>query len=248
MNDKNRFIKTFTLIIPTALFFFQELLSMPKVTSFLKITGFLTQIIIAVVLLLFFFLNQLCNVYRPFRRFKKIDKNKWGFLDDKANDLLNIYKRYGVDLRINLMIPRHKILNKKDEKTFLFKKRFFTQWNSHNMDYETDCHLSLMTDQGVCGEAYKTKGRVAADLTVQDPSGFNLCHEQINKTKELKFITSTPIFEQNEENLRKTDKIIGVVNFDSKSPGSEKLIKDVRRAKTFINKTNAFADLCSKIM
>lgn len=248
MNGKNKFVKTFTLWIPIALFLFQVVLSMPKISTRLSISSLITQVIIAAVLLLFFFFNQFCNVYRPFKKFIKFERNKWGFLDDRADDLLKIYKRQKVDLRINLMIPKRKFRIKKNGKFYLLKKRFYTLWNSSNMDYEKDCHLSLMIDQGVCGEAYNNRGRVAADMTVQDPAKYNLCSEQIDLTKDLKIIVSTPIFEQDEENLRKTEKIIGIVNFDSESPGSEKLIKDVRRAKTFITKTNAFADLCSKIM
>lgn len=248
MYRRRKFEKIFILGIPSALFIFKVIMSLPAVANYLQLATPQRQYIISVIFIIIFILFQFCYVYRPYRKFKMFEKIKWGFLDDMYLGLSKIYKRNRVDLRINVMVPLRKNKMGKDGKLYLFKKRFFTLWNSKNMDYDSDCHISLMLNQGVCGEAYKIRGRVAADMTIENPDSYNLCPDQIERTKDLKFIVSTPIFEQDEENLRKSDKIIGVVNFDSKSPGSEKLVKDIKHAKTFYKKTRAFADLCSKLM
>ena len=110
-----------------------------------------------------------------------------------------------------------------------------------------DRNLRFTTNQGVCGEAYRERGIKSANLTVKNPATYNLCKEQIEKTKDLKLVISCPIRKIDEDTLELTHKVIGVVNFDSKSVGSEKLESQKLNRDEIIKKIYSYSELCSRL-
>lgn len=113
------------------------------------------------------------------------------------------------------------------------------------MELHGDRDLKLTINQGVCGEAARTQRIHFADLTVVHPSSYNLSKSQLEKTKDLIFVMSCPILELDFDTLRSTKRVIGAVNFDSKSVGSERILKDSVLLKQTYDKIKRLSDLCS---
>jgi len=248
--------KFFIFIVPSALFIIQMLFSLPQVASWLGITALQTQLIIVFVIVSLFIINQIWSVYLPFRRFHVFDRTKLSLLDKEFDDLSEKYRGTGFDLRANVMLVKRTFLIRKEPKpknpnknklSFL-AKRFYFFWASSNMQYHEDRNLHLTVNQGVCGEAYRDGGIKTADLTVEAPATYNLCQEQLEQTKEVKFVLSCPICEMNYESFRLKDKPIGVVNFDSRSEGSEVLINNHDYLRDLTSRIQAFSNLCSQII
>jgi len=248
--------KFFIFIVPSALFIIQILFSLPQVTSWLGITALQTQLIIVFVIASFFIINQTWSVYLPFRRFDAFERTKLSFLDREFDGLFEKYRETGFDLRANVMLVKRTFLIRKEpkpknsnrKKLSFLAKRFYFFWVSSNMHYHEDRNLSLTVNQGICGEAYRAGGIKTADLTVEAPATYNLCQEQLEQTKEVKFVLSCPICEMDFRDFRLKDKTIGVVNFDSRSEGSEVLINNHDYLGDLTSRIQAFSNLCSQII
>jgi len=243
----------FRFIIPTVLFIIQVLLSLPEISESLNISGSNVQLGIGVFIILLFLLNQLQSVYFPFKR---LEITRLNLLDQQCEVLIKEANRAGFELRINVMLAKHKFLFRKEpkydeqgkRKLTLLGKRFDFFWVSPNMNFYEDRNLRLTTNQGVCGEAYRSGGIKMADLIVENPATYNLCKEQIEKTKELIFILSCPIRRLDYRTDRLRDKIIGVVNFDSRTEGVEEFINDDVFLNDLTEKIVGFSVLCSRIL
>ncbi len=91
------------------------------------------------------------------------------------------------------------------------------------MEGEPDEDLELRLDQGVCGQAANEGGFCVANLEVPHGPTFNLDAEQREKTRHLKLVLSMPIKKAKRGRggvVVLQDKIIGVVNVDSKRNGA----------------------------
>ena len=248
--------KLLVFILPLFLFITQVVYSFPDVTKWLGIAAFSVQLIIAVVFVLVFGLNHIFSVWIPFKRFQDFDKTKLNLLDRESKKVINAYNEKGYSLRINVMLTRHAIISnlepkeasKPHSKKLLFCPKLLKfHWVSRTMELEGDKQMILTANQGIAGEAYRTGEIRAADFTNTGPSNYNLNAEQLERTRNLKMVISCPIWEYDHERQRFADKIRGVVNFDSKSHQSEKLVTDDIYFSDLKERIYAFSTLCSYI-
>ena len=243
----------FRFIIPAILFIIQVILSLPEVSELLNIAGSNIQLTIGIVIIFLFLLNQLQSVYFPFKRWEITRLN---LLDQQSEVLIKQANEAGFELRINVMLAKRKFFFRKElkddepdkRKLTLFGKRFDFFWVTSNMNFHEDRNLRLTTNQGVCGEAYRNGGIKIADLTVENPATYDLCEEQREKTKDLIFILSCPIRKLDHRTDRLRDKVIGVVNFDSRTEGVEALINDDEFLNDLTAKIVGFSVFCSRIL
>ena len=95
--------------------------------------------------------------------------------------------------------------------------------------------------------AYREKETVVADLAGPEPKDFNLNSRQREKSSELKFVLSFPIRRLDPKTLRFEADVIGVVNIDSRSHGSEQLIRDREAFDELSRKARSISELCSQL-
>ena len=251
--------KIMIILVPTLLFIVQIILSFPSIYSYLsklakdlKLDQSIIQIAIGLILIILFIIHQCNSVLRPFNKF---EKTKLKFLDKDSSDMIKEYESHGYQLRINVMLAKRSFLghsepkkkNKEKKKISFFPNKFKIIWTSENMRYHEDKELNLTTNQGVCGEAFKNKAIKMANLMIKNPEEYNLNREQLEKTKNLKFVLSCPIYEIDYMNLRFTNKVLGIVNFDGTSPGSEQLIMNQKDLEILTLKLKAFSEICSNL-
>jgi len=248
--------KRSVLLVPIILFCVQTFLSLSEIRKLLSLEDLAIQLIVGVVLVSLFVWNQILAVQRSFRRFLRFEKTKLRFLDQDAERMISEYKKHDIELRINVMLLERAIVTRQEptrknpqgRKTRFFTKRFESAWTSENMKYDGDRDLRLTVNQGVCGEAARTKEVKAADLTVENPASYNLSGSQLEKTKDLRFVISCPIFEVDFDTFRPTKRVIGVVNLDSKSIGSEKILgSGSLMLKETVARIKVLSDLCAQL-
>lgn len=219
--------KYWIIIIPSIIVILQTFLGiLPKgfdswenFWKYLNSDLFRYYLVIFIFVSFIFVIYQLLYLRRPIKRFQKVEIFTIERLNEFCDELSNIYsQQLGINLRINVMRLKRQVifLHKKFPFIKLFRKVLIIEYPLKNMDHDTDKNVIFSINQGVCGKAVQ-EGTVYADLSKVHPSAYNLDKNQIEMTKDLKFIMSTPVFEYDLETRRIGKKIIGVVNFDTKS-------------------------------
>lgn len=239
------------LAIPASLFVIQTVLSLPKVSAEIGINETEEQVLLGLVMIALFAASQWLTILRPYKRFERFERTKRALLERDCERLINSYDE--VDLRINVMlvsIRRPAFLepwsSDPGKKALTFKRTLSPHWTSPNMRQHSDTDVKFTVDQGVCGEAFRRKEAVAADLTV-GTDRFNLSSDQASKAGKLKFVLSFPIRALDPSTLETTSALLGVVNLDSRTEGSESLIRDKKARQELIDRAGALSDLCSKL-
>jgi hypothetical protein len=261
------------LIIPLGLFAAAKLFSLPFMGDWLKNSPKQTQMLVGLGFVGAFMINQVVSVYMPHRKLQGAVPEVLRTMGELVQD---VYRQESIDIRINVLVadwvlwakkePRniapeklakmkteHAALTghsfaigKGDKKVTLFTHQFDTYWIQRNRHARGDECLDLLVNQGACGLAFRSRKTVAADLVGEDAEIYNLCAEQIAVTRDLKFVLSQPIFKL-KRNAVISKRVIGVVNFDSRTEGSERLIRDDKAREIMVRRAEAFSDLCSRL-
>ncbi len=204
--------------------------------------------------------NYYVYIYSPYKRFERLAINKWNTLDEQIKRISETYSNYGelsfnlmiekvtlcyaiepedVKETINKMSStKKKIWTAIYKTTFLpFDKKFRLIGKVFNIIYQAgntpvDQRFKITRNQGVCGEVFKSGSRTRG-VSLKDADiikSFNFNPEQIELTKDLVIVVSTPIRIVSKQINKQKFKVIGVLNVESKSPASEQLItdKDIR--------------------
>lgn len=200
--------------------------------------------------------NHLITVYSPYKNYERWAKNRWFFLDKESKSIIEKYGAMGIDLRVNIMVPRRSFLNflepltilkKEFRKPVFFGEIFDVVWSNENMG--VDRQLKFTTNQGVCGKAFTSADKVYGANFLDESTGtFNLNKNQLELTKNLVFLASFRIIDETKSPDRGPNKVIGVLNIESETKGSQTLITDEGKQKPFYKDIIAFATLCNKLM
>jgi hypothetical protein len=225
------------ILIPALLISVSVIFAFPELVKKLNIGTFRNQLYLALAIIVIFIFCQSLIVLRPLKQFERFEKRKLHLLDEQAEPFIKKHNQW--ELRINVMLLERRFR--------VFGRYFKTVWMCEDMKYDTDAHLRLSLEQGVCGYACREGGVWSADLTVEKPEEYGLSQKQIKKTQDIKFIISCPIKELDANTFRLTDKIIGAVNIDSKKDGSEVWVNDEEDLRGLTSKAKAISDLSSML-
>lgn len=254
MRKLYRTIKAFWL--PLVLFVAEVALVFPVFEKF--IFDYLDekcQIYIATMLLIVFMVNQFFTVQTPLRKLREFENDRLDIVSSVITPVLKEYKQtYGCDLRANIMLLKRRFVaylnprrnDKTKRRLDFFLKTLRIVWHSESMRYSKDRDLEFTTKQGGCGKAADDGKPILLNLTEEGAEDYNLNQEQLEKTKDLKFVISWPIIKQHTHNGKLVDTVIGVVNIDSKSEGAEHLI-DGETLDEMQEHARLFSDLCSHL-
>lgn len=125
-------------------------------------------------------------------------------------------REYDETARLNILEIRYLLPRKKWGRFRPIYQRY--------MEGARDIHLGMRVDQGVSGEAVRTKRPCLGDL--EDPNATSLLLEpdQQDKTEDLTVVFSYPIRRlkklKEDDQFYPTDEIIGVLNIDSSKKGA----------------------------
>lgn len=232
------------------------LIKVPSIEKFIKDTSTHGVWIVAGILVLGTILNHAITVYSPYKKYERWAKNRWYFLEKESKVFVDKYKKQGINIRLNIMIPKFCFFNliepfiiggKEFRKPKLFTKIFEVIWSNGN--FGVNQLLKFTVNQGVCGKAFKAADLVKGThfLSANMPT-FNLNKNQMKLTEHLKIVASFRIIEETNTPEKKSNKVIGVLNVESDTEGSEMLITDLDKQKEFYEDIAVFSVICNKLV
>lgn len=195
------------------------------------------------------------TVIIPYKKHNQFEKNKLTIVDAISSTLLSDEWLSNYHLTVNILLPKRKFYNNyephelldNENRTRWFKKVFKPIWVSENSSYNKK--LKLTTRQGVSGLAYETGKLIIKDFTLDGLDGLNLTQKQKDLISSMRFIISCPIYAFNSHNNRPDkNKIIGILNLSSSTPGSDSVIKDLLKRKYLTEKAERLSRVCGLIM
>ena len=230
------------------------LLRIPQAESFLKGHD-IAPLTIGALLAAATLVNHSVNIFSPFKKYEKLEKNKWILFDRLVDDFVKQYDEKAVKLRLNIMVPERKYAYQlepsKNEPEQLRRswvgQIFKVVWYSKNANVNRKLRLTI--NQGICGKAYQEGDIFGKDFTQPDVSTFNLSKFQLEIVRDLRMLISAPIFEPDSMyNNKPSDKIVGVLNVESLSINSPNLLsKEADRVKIY-EEIASLATVCGKIL
>ena len=246
-----RFLALYLTPIVAAIIIF---LRIPQAESYLKEVG-ISPLTIGALLAVATLINHATNVFSPFKKYEKLEKNKWILFDRLVDDFVKQYSDRGVKLRLNVMVPGRKYsyriepVSPDAEKLMwsLTGKVFKVVWYSKNANVNRKLRLTVR--QGICGKAYQEGDVFGKDFTRPDASTFNLSKSQQEMVSDLTLLISAPIFEPDGMyNDKPSDKVIGVLNVESLSPSSPSLLSRELDRERIYEQIASLATVCGKIL
>jgi hypothetical protein len=230
-------------------------LKVKPIEDYLKRFNDNTPLFIGIALAALTLLNQYLNVFSPFKKYEKWAKNKWYILNQEADKLVKKYKQQGVEVRINIMVPTTKFFysiepkkNTNFHKKFTFVGKVFKDIWSYG-DYRVNKLLKLTTNQGISGRAFKrAEGVLIIDFVTNHNINFNLNKEQEALTKDIIFIARCPITVIEDGSEEQTGKVVGVLNLESYTKGSERIVQNAASRQELTSELAFFSKICSKLM
>lgn len=231
------------------------LIKIPGVECFVKGLNGNGVLYVSFVLVIGTIFNHYITVFSPFKKYEKLAKNRWFMLEREGKIVVDKYKAQNMDLRINVMSTKKTFIthiepfknNPEKRKITFFRKVFYVVWSYGN--YTVNKELKITTNQGVSGKAYRSADLVrGAEFVSGADYNFNFSAKQSELTKDLKIVASFRIFEDGNTPEKKSDKVVGVLNFESETPGSEQLIIDLQKQKDFYDDIAALSNVCSKLL
>lgn len=202
-------------------------------------------------------INHILTIVSPLKKYEKFNKQKWYILSVLTDQVMKNYNDY--DLRFNLMIPKRKwfcrLEPKKDlgntverRKLSIVCKVFdFVWWTKDN---QINKKLKMTINQGLAGDVYASCLGNCHKFGIGGKK-FNFNKEQLELTKDLKFLMSYPVLKNDQEyEGKKTDKVLAVINAESDSHKSLELFlpenKNLRDKLT--SDLIMLADICQGII
>lgn len=248
----------FTLYIPPLLGLIIVIIKIPGVEEWFKNHYVHATFILALILVGCGILNHFITVISPFKKYERIEKNKWSILDEIAKNFLHEEIMPDKKILVNIMLPKRVLfsnLEPKGDSPFwnlnkLLKKLFrivlYVEWSSNN--HAVHKKIKLLTNQGASGFAYTRGQAVIIDIPKKKDS-LNLNEQQLSAISGQGFIISYPIFSFDERYSRLNNKkIIGVVNFSCSILGAETLISSEKNREKLTSKIVEFSKTCSLIL
>ena len=211
-------------------------------------------LIIGILLVVLILWNHFLNVFSPFKKYEKWAKNKWFILNKEAEKLHREYKKGGVEINMNIMVPVFKMMyriepsakDKSKTKISFADKVFKDVWSYPN---QVNKLFKITVNQGICGKTYRQAvGILTIDFVTNNASNFNLTKKQEELTKDLIFIASCPITALEEGSEEQVKKIIGIVNIESSTKGAEKVLQNPALKDELTSQLLSFSEICSKLL
>ncbi|MGZ3837217.1 MAG: hypothetical protein ACXVMS_02665 [Flavisolibacter sp.] len=203
-------------------------------------------------------LTHLITVYSPFKKYEKLEKNKWVLVDNITSKFLGQQLFSDYNIAGNIMIPKKVFYTNIEpcacttrwEKIKCFRNRFKKKilnpiWLSGN--HTLNKKFKITTNHGVSGKAFIDGVVAMVDIT-KSINELNLNDKQKAVISGNGFVISYPIFEFDEKYSRLGTKIIGVVTLSCNKVGAEELLKDAGNREILTEKIVEFSRICSLIL
>lgn len=249
--------KFFTLYVPPIIGAILIAIKLPDIDKWLKEQNENSGFIIGCILVGATVLTHIITVISPFKKYEKIEKNKWVLLDIATADFLGDQIFPGNHLVANVMLPKKVFYSKLEPcpkktwvgKTF-YKKRFFAKmlkpiWLSNN--HTLNKKFKITTNQGVSGRSF-TLGKPAIVDIKEGINELNLNEEQKKQISGNGFVISYPIFAFDERYSRLGTEIIGVVTLSCSTLGCETIIAEEKNREILTEKIVEFSKICSLLL
>jgi hypothetical protein len=166
-----------------------------------------------------------------------LEKPVLGLLALLAAQPLKLGNQCGISPRMNVMLVQRPWY-------YFGRKRIRVVW-SVNMEGFPDVKFKCFCDQGVSGQALKTKRPVYADCSMVDKSLFSFSQKQLDQTSHVQAVLSWPIYEVDKQG-EQTGAVIGVVNLDGTATDS--FNKLIAKTAAFDKCMKKFAEVTSTIV
>lgn len=248
----------FTLYVPPFIGIILILLKIPDIDNWLKLKSPYSTFFIGLTLISATILNHLVTVYSPFKKYEKLEKNKWILVDSVTSNFLGQELFPGYHLVANIMIPKNVFFSQLEpcncegplKMICCFRKSFFKKilkpiWLSNN--HTINKKFKITTNQGVSGRAF-TEGKATIVDIPASINNLNLNEQQKKAISGNGFVISYPIFAFDEKYSRLGTKIIGVVTLSCNKSGSETLIQAQENREILTRKIVELSNLCSLIL
>lgn len=229
------------------------LLKIPVIDEAIKSIDKNGSIYIGVIVALCTVLVHLFNVILPFKKFEKIEKNKWQMLElITTNYQSNFFKTN--KFSCNVMTTKRIFINdyqpsKKDNTKrvyIFFQKIFKVIWVYGGKPY--DKRLCLTVQQGGTGSSYESGKPVIIDFKTDGIDHLNLNSSQKEAIKHLEFMISCPIFAIDDRYGSSSGKIIGFLNVACSNREIRHLIASKEAREDLTELVLGFSKICSLIM
>jgi hypothetical protein len=198
-------------------------------------------------------LSHILSVISPFRKYEKIEKNKWALINELARLVIEDSSFSKFRFAVNVMTVERKLYSTQEPHPNLPEKRkicffplnfkFIWSYNGKPIDKR----VKLTSNQGSSGIAYNQGDIVLKVAQVDDWKEFNLNTNQKKAISELQLIISCPIFSFDKYN-KPTDKIIGILNVSSNTKNVKVLLRKPEDRRILCEKIADFSNICSLIM
>jgi hypothetical protein len=234
------------------------LVKLPEVDEWIRENYTNAPFLIAVILGGATLLIHVINVISPFKKYEKLEKNKWILIDSITSDFLGNKLFPGNNVVANVMTPKRVLYCKLEpcecksikEKIICFWKALFVKrlkpiWLSTN--HTLDKRFKITTNQGVSGRAFSLGKAAIVDIP-NSINDLNLNAKQKEAISGNGFVISYPIFALDEKYNRLGTKIIGVVTLSCSDLGAEELIKTPENRNLLTEKIVDFSKICSLIL
>lgn len=248
----------FTLYVPPIIGAILIVIKIPDVDAWLKSKYENSSFIIGSLLVLATVLTHVITVISPFKKYEKLEKNKWVLLDNVTSVYLGQQLFPGYTIVGNIMVPKRVFYSALEpcnanglwEKLGCFKNRFGKKllkplWLSNN--HSLNKKFKITTKQGATGKAFTEGIATLVDIPKSiDELGLN--EKQRAAISGNGFVISYPIFEFDEKYSRLGTKIIGAVTLSCNRTGSEQLINDPKNREKLTETIVDFSKVCSLIL
>jgi hypothetical protein len=252
--------KILTLYVAPILGVMIILVKLPEIDTWIRNNYRGAPFIIAVILGGATILIHIITVISPFKKFERLEKNKWVLIDNITSRFLGEQLFPGKTIVANVMTPKRvffcTLVPPNPSKSGLFEKlnyyrkcffvnRLMPIWLSPN--HTLDKRFKITTKQGASGLAYSRGTPILVDITT-GINDLNLSDKQKRVISGNGFVLSYPIFALDEKYGRLGNKIIGVVTLSCSNLGAEEIIKEPENKEILTTTIIDFSKICSLIL
>jgi hypothetical protein len=209
----------FTLYVPPIIAAILVVIKIPGFDKWLKEQSEYSAFILGAILVGATVLTHFITVISPFKKYEKLEKNKWILVDNITSKFLGQHLFNGFNIVGNIMVPRKVFYTKLEpcicntaiEKIKCFRGRFGKKilkpiWLSNN--HTLSKKFKITTGQGVSGKAFSDGIAAIVDIT-KSINDLNLNEKQKKVISGNGFVISYPIFAFDEKYSRLGTEIIG---------------------------------------
>ena len=203
-------------------------------------------------------INHFVTIISPFKKYEKLEKNKFILLDQLIPALLKKSCPKGYPIVANIRVPKKTFFSRLEPngnasifgrvrylRKCFFKKLLVPIWISKGRTIHK--RLKMTTKQGVSGKAFSNGVPFFAKMPeAMDDLFFS--KGQISLLSGNGFVISHPVMAYDEKYNRIGTKIIAVVTLSCNKIGSESLLDDPKYKENLTEAIIEFANICSLIL